>query len=80
MVDGARLESVCRLTPTVGSNPTLTAIRVGATLAKQGSDDCRDPPYRAWPPCPSIQARTSVSLASTGLSRTPPAGALATPT
>lgn len=26
MVDGARLESVCRLTPTVGSNPTLTAI------------------------------------------------------
>ncbi len=27
MVEGARLESVCRFTPTVGSNPTLSATR-----------------------------------------------------
>ncbi len=35
MAEGARLESVCRGNPTVGSNPTLSAIRL-ASLAVGG--------------------------------------------
>jgi hypothetical protein len=56
VVEGARLESVCRGNSTVGSNPTLSAI-LRQTLASLTAPDGKPPPNARFAPPPRTALR-----------------------